>query len=159
MGKLPKNGFCYISVNKILKMTSQYNTSLGILRDYFFPGIFRKFTVCFVNVFTPRQYCKSSVLSYSRECSSVQKRDISTLCHPLYLRLGATKMHWYHHVLQLHRFRLHCSLLQISIDTKLTQLVVMSCLQALFPALHLLTALFSFHQNDVKVSHVWTVGL
>jgi len=87
-----------------------------------------------------------------RQC----KKEISaTLCHPLYLRLGATKMHWFHYVLQLHRFHLHCNLLQILIATKLTQLVVMSCLRALFPTLRLLTALFSFHQNDVKVSHVW----
>jgi len=41
MGKFPKNGFCYISVNKILKMTSQYNTPLGSLRNYLFSGIFR----------------------------------------------------------------------------------------------------------------------
>jgi len=37
MGKVPKNGFCYTSVNKILKMTSQYNTLLDSLRNYFFP--------------------------------------------------------------------------------------------------------------------------
>jgi len=41
IGKVPRNGFCDISVNKILKMTSQYNTSLVSLRNYFFPGIFR----------------------------------------------------------------------------------------------------------------------
>jgi len=87
MGTVPKNGFCYISVNKILKMTSQYNASLGSLRNYPFP-------------------------SFS--------------------------------VLKLHRLRLHCTLLQIPIATKLTQLVVMSCLPALFPTLHLLTALSVF---------------
>jgi len=36
MGKEPKNGFCHISVNKILKITSQYNTSLGSFPNYFF---------------------------------------------------------------------------------------------------------------------------
>jgi len=41
MGKVPRNGFCDISVNKILKMTSQYNTSLVSLQNYFSPGIFR----------------------------------------------------------------------------------------------------------------------
>jgi len=45
MGKIPKNGFCYISVNKILNMTSQYNTSLGSLRNYFFPA-FSVFCSC-----------------------------------------------------------------------------------------------------------------
>jgi len=41
MGKEPKNGFCYISVNKILKMTSQYNTSRGSFTELHFSGIFR----------------------------------------------------------------------------------------------------------------------
>jgi len=41
MGKVPKNEFFYISVNKFFKMTSQYNTLRGSLRNYFFPGIFR----------------------------------------------------------------------------------------------------------------------
>jgi len=85
-----------------------------------------------------------------RQC----KKEISaTLCHPLYLRFGARKMLTSPRV-AVARFRLHCSLHQIPIATKLTQLVVMSCLRVLFPTLHLLTALFSFHQNDVKVSHV-----
>jgi len=41
MGKVTKNGFCYISVNTILKITSQYNTSLGSLyyRTIFFPAL------------------------------------------------------------------------------------------------------------------------
>jgi len=41
MGKELKNGFCYISVNKILKMTSQYNTSRGSFTELPFSGIFR----------------------------------------------------------------------------------------------------------------------
>jgi len=73
------------------------------------------------------------------------KKEISvTFCHPLYLRLCATKMHLFHQMLQLHRHHLHCRLLQITIATKLTQLVVMSCLRTLFPTLHLLTELLVF---------------
>jgi len=37
MGKELKKGFCYISVNKILKMTSQYNTSRGSFTELLFP--------------------------------------------------------------------------------------------------------------------------
>jgi len=47
--EVPKNGFCYISVNKILKMTSQYNTSLGSSRNYLFPA--------FHHVMQLRQFC------------------------------------------------------------------------------------------------------
>jgi len=99
MGKVPNNGFCYISVNKILKMTSQYNNSLGSLQNYFFSGIFR----------------------------------VAVALTPFALQSAPTSD---------------------SYQLKLTQLVVMSCLQALFPTLYLLTALFSFHQNDVKLSNV-----
>jgi len=41
LGKEPKNGFCYISVNKIFKMTSQYNTSRGSFMELLFSDIFR----------------------------------------------------------------------------------------------------------------------
>jgi len=36
MGKEPKNEFCYISVNNILKMTSQYNTPRGSFTELLF---------------------------------------------------------------------------------------------------------------------------
>jgi len=39
MGKVPKNGFCYISVNKMLRMTSQYLARQ--LTELLFSGIFR----------------------------------------------------------------------------------------------------------------------
>jgi len=35
MGKVPKNGFCYILVNTILKMTSQYNAYWTIFFRHF----------------------------------------------------------------------------------------------------------------------------
>jgi len=41
MGKVSKNEFCYISLNKILKMTSQYNTSRGRFTELPFSVIFR----------------------------------------------------------------------------------------------------------------------
>jgi len=41
MGKEPNNGICYISVNQILKMTSQYNTSRDSFTELLFSGIFR----------------------------------------------------------------------------------------------------------------------